>query len=182
MAWRIGDAGAKEVLTAAPHGAKPKAPLRLDVMGVGDLLTNLAPCCKPVNGDQIVGYVTRGRGITVHRADCPNILNRNDPERIVDVSWGTKTGETFPVGIRVKAWDRVGLLKDVSTVLADERVNILYVQTTTGDDRTVNLYVTIEVENVGQLSRILNKIEAVPAVDEVRRDTTGSAARLAAGD
>ncbi len=182
IASRIGDAGAKEVLSASPHVAKPKAPLRLDVMGVGDLLTNLAPCCKPVNGDQIVGYVTRGRGITVHRADCPNILNRNDPERIVDVSWGTKTGETFPVGIRVKAWDRVGLLKDVSTVLADERVNILYVQTTTGDDRTVNLYVTIEVENVGQLSRILNKIEAVPAVDEVRRDTTGSAARLAAGD
>lgn len=133
--------------------------LRLDVMGVGDLLTNLGACCKPVNGDAIIGYVTRGRGITVHRADCVNVLNRNDPERLVDVTWGTKNGETFPVGIRVKAWDRVGLLKDVSTLLADEKVNILYVQTTTNDDRTVNLYVTIEVENVGQLSRILNKIE-----------------------
>ncbi len=182
IASRIGDAGAKEVLSASPHVAKPKSPLRLDVMGVGDLLTNLAPCCKPVNGDEIIGYVTRGRGITVHRADCPNVQNRNDPERLVQVSWGTKSGETFPVGIRVKAWDRVGLLKDVSTVLADERVNILFVQTTTNDDRTVDLSVTIEVENVGQLSRILNKIESVPAVDEVRRDTSGSAARLAAGD
>ena len=182
IASRIGDAGAKEVLSASPHVAKPKSPLRLDVMGVGDLLTNLAPCCKPVNGDEIIGYVTRGRGITVHRGDCPNVQNRNDPERLVQVSWGTKSGETFPVGIRVKAWDRVGLLKDVSTVLADERVNILFVQTTTNDDRTVDLSVTIEVENVGQLSRILNKIESVPAVDEVRRDTSGSAARLAAGD
>jgi GTP pyrophosphokinase len=182
IASKIGDAGTKEVLSASPHVAKPKAPLRLDVQGSGNLLTSLAPCCKPVNGDQIVGYVTRGRGITVHRADCVNIQNRNDPERIVDVSWGTQPGETFPVGIQVKAWDRVGLLKDVSTVLADERVNILYVQTTTGDDRTVNLYVTIEVENVGQLSRILHKIESVPAVDEVRRDTSGSAARVAAGD
>jgi GTP pyrophosphokinase len=182
IASRLGDAGAKEVLSASPHVPKPKAPLRLDVMGVGDLLTNLAPCCKPVNGDPIIGYVTRGRGITVHRADCPNVLNRNDPERLVQVSWGTTTGETFPVGIHVKAWDRVGLLRDVSTLLSDERVNILYVQTTTNDDRTVNLYVTIEVENVGQLSRILNKIESVPAVDEVRRDTSGTAARLAAGD
>ena len=100
---------------ASPHVPKPKAPLRLDVMGVGDLLTNLASCCKPVNGDEIVGYVTRGRGITVHRADCPNMLNRNDPERLIEVTWGTKSGETFPVGIRLLAWDRVGLLKDVST-------------------------------------------------------------------
>jgi guanosine-3',5'-bis(diphosphate) 3'-pyrophosphohydrolase len=182
IASRIGDAGAKEVLAASPHVPKPRAPLRLDVMGVGDLLTNLAPCCKPVNGDPIIGYVTRGRGITVHRTDCSNILNRNDPERLVQVSWGSKTGETFPVGIHIKAWDRVGLLKDVSTLLSDERVNILYVQTTTNDDRTVNLFVTIEVENVGQLSRILNKIESIPAVDEVRRDTSGTAARLAAGD
>ena len=155
--------------------------MRLDVMGVGDLLTNLASCCKPVNGDPIIGYVTRGRGITVHRADCPNVLNRSDPERLIEVTWGSNPGDTFPVGIHIRAWDRVGLLKDISTLLADERVNILYMQTVTDDDRTVNLYVTIEVSNVGQLSKILNKIESVPAVDEVRRDSSGPTYQRAAG-
>ncbi|MGI8475581.1 MAG: RelA/SpoT family protein, partial [Thermomicrobiales bacterium] len=183
IASRLGEDGkAKEVLSASPHVPKPKSPLRLEVMGVGDLLTSLGACCKPVNGDEILGYVTRGRGITVHRADCPNVLNRNDPERLVEVTWGAKAGDTFPVGIQVRAWDRVGLLKDISTLLADEKVNILFVQTTTNDDRTVNLYVTIEVGDIGQLSKILNKIESVPAVDEVRRDTSGSVQRLAAGD
>ncbi len=182
IASRLGeDSGAKAAFAASPHVPKPLAPLRLEVMGVGDLLTSLAACCKPVNGDEIVGYVTRGRGITVHRADCPNVLNRTDPERLIQVSWGSKTGDTFPVGIHVKAWDRVGLLKDISTLLADEKVNILYVQTVTGDDRTVNLYVTIEVANVGQLSKILNKIESVPAVDEVRRDSSGPVHQRAVG-
>ena len=83
----------------------------------------------------------------------------------------------------VRAWDRVGLLKDISTLLADEKVNILYVQTVTNDDRTVSLRITIEVENVSQLSRVLHKIESVPAVDEVRRDASnGSAATRLAGD
>jgi GTP pyrophosphokinase len=182
IASKLGeDKSAKDVLTANTHVPKPLSPMRLDVMGVGDLLTNLASCCKPVNGDPIVGYVTRGRGITVHRADCPNVLNRSDPERLIEVTWGSNPGDTFPVGIHVRAWDRVGLLKDISTLLADERVNILYMQTVTDDDRTVNLYVTIEVSNVGQLSKILNKIESVPAVDEVRRDSSGPAYQRAAG-
>jgi GTP pyrophosphokinase len=152
-------------------------------MGVGDLLTSLATCCKPVNGDQIVGYVTRGRGITVHRADCPNVANLPDPERLILVTWGSKAGETYPVNIQVRAWDRVGLLKDISTLLADEKVNIIFVQTVTNDDRTVSLRITIEVENVGQLSRVLHKIESVPAVDEVRRDTSsGASSTRLAGD
>ena len=180
IASRIGDdALGKDALAASPHVPKPRAPLRLDVMGVGDLLTSLATCCKPVNGDEIVGYVTRGRGITVHRADCSNIVNRPDQERVLPVSWGQQAGETFPVGIRVKAWDRVGLLRDISTVLSDAKVNILYVQTITNDDRTVSIYVTVEVENVSQLSRVLHKIESVPAVDDVQRDTSSTAASSA---
>jgi GTP pyrophosphokinase len=181
IAARIGDAGGKEVLSATPHVPKPKTPLRLDVMGAGGMLTSLAPCCKPVNGDPIIGYVTRGRGVTVHRADCPNMLHRNDPERLVDVSWGTTSGETFPVAVQITAWDRVGLLRDISALLTDENVNIIYVNTTTNDDRTVNLFVTIEVQNVGQLSRLLNKLEGIPAVEEVRRDTSGARAHAAAG-
>jgi guanosine-3',5'-bis(diphosphate) 3'-pyrophosphohydrolase len=157
---------------------KPNTPQRLTVTGVGDLLTNLAQCCKPVNGDPIVGYVTRGRGITVHRADCPNVANLPDPERLVPVSWGDKgKDETFAVGIKVTAWDRVGLLRDISTLLADEKVNILYVLTTTHDDRTVTLDVTLEVVDVGQLSRILHKLESIQYVFEVRRDTSGAPVR-----
>jgi guanosine-3',5'-bis(diphosphate) 3'-pyrophosphohydrolase len=183
IASRLGDTETRNVLTSTSHVPKPRAPLRLDVMGVGDLLTSLATCCKPVNGDQIVGYVTRGRGITVHRADCPNIANLPDPERLIQVTWGSKAGETYPVNIQVRAWDRVGLLKDITSLLADEKVNIIYVQTVTNDDRTVSLNVTVEVENVGQLSRVLHKIESVPAVDEVRRDTTtGAAVSRLAGD
>ena len=90
------DRAPREVLSATPHVPKPRAPLRLDVMGVGDLLTYLATCCKPVNGDAIVGYVTRGRGITVHRADCPNIVNLPDPERLIQVTWGVEGRRDLP--------------------------------------------------------------------------------------
>ncbi len=183
IASRIGDSSPKNLLTQqTSHVPKPRAPLRLDVMGVGDLLTSLATCCKPVNGDQIMGYVTRGRGITVHRADCPNIQNLPDPERLIQVTWGSKAGETYPVNIQVRAWDRVGLLKDITTLLADEKVNIIFVQTVTNDDRTVSLNITVEVENVSQLSKVLHKIESVPAVDEVRRDTSQGESARAVGD
>ncbi len=174
IAVRLAQHGEQEVLVPSPSITVPKTPPRLQVMGVGDLLTNLAMCCRPVNGDRIVGYVTRGRGVTVHREDCPNIANVSDPERLVPVSWGSHGEETFPVTIRIKAWDRVGLLKDVSTVLADERVNIVSVLTTTHDDRTVSLFATVEVEGIGQLSTILRKLESVREVYEVRRDSSSS--------
>ena len=177
IASKLGEHGAREVLAATPHVAKPKSPQRVVVGGVGDLLTNLGQCCRPVNGDLIVGYVTRGRGITVHRTDCPNILNSTEPERIVPVSWDERSrDETFPVAVKVRAWDRVGLLKDISTMLADERVNILYTLTTTHDDREVTLDLTLEVSDVGQLSRVLHKLDGVQGVFEVRRDPTGGRA------
>jgi GTP diphosphokinase / guanosine-3',5'-bis(diphosphate) 3'-diphosphatase len=175
IASKLGENGAKEVLAAAPHVAKPRSPQRLVVGGVGDLLTNLAQCCRPVNGDTIVGYVTRGRGITVHRTDCLNVVNSTEQERIVPVSWDDRSkDDTFPVAVKVRAWDRVGLLKDMSTMLADERVNILYTLTTTHDDREVTLDLTLEVSDVGQLSRVLHKLDGVQGVFEVRRDTGAS--------
>jgi guanosine-3',5'-bis(diphosphate) 3'-pyrophosphohydrolase len=177
IAVRLAQHGEQEVLLPAPNIQVPRTPPRLQVMGVGDLLTSLGMCCRPVNGDSIIGYVTRGRGVTVHRVDCPNVLNVAEPERLVPVAWGNQGGETFAVTIQVKAWDRVGLLKDVSTVLADERVNILSVTTTTHDDRTVTLFATVEVEGIDQLSTILRKLEGVREVYEVRRDTSAAPAR-----
>ncbi len=165
----------KEEFAVAPYVEAPRTPARLEVMGAGGLLTNLASCCKPVNGDEIIGYTTRGRGITVHRTDCSNILNLPDPERLVPVGWGDQGGETFAVSVRVSAWDRVGLLKDVSTLLADEKINIISVLTTTHDDRTVTLLLTVEVGGVGQLSRLLHKLEGIRDVSEVRRDISAPA-------
>ncbi len=169
----------QDMLIPAANIEAPRTPPRLQVMGVGDLLTTLATCCRPVNGDNIVGYVTRGRGVTVHRDDCTNVLNVSEPERLVPVSWGNHGEATFPVTVQVKAWDRVGLLKDVSTVLADERVNIVSVLTTTHDDRTVTLYATVEVEGIGQLSTILRKLEGVREVYEVRRQISATPTRAA---
>jgi GTP pyrophosphokinase len=177
---RLDQSREKEVLAPSPHIEVPRTPARLQVMGVGDLLTNLATCCNPVPGDEIIGYVTRGRGITVHRGDCPNVSSLSDPERLVPVSWGDRGEDTFPVTIRVHAWDRVGFLKDVTTLLADQRVNIISVLTTTHSDRTVTLLITVEVEGIGQLSRILQKLEGVPDVYEVRRDASVAPVRAAA--
>jgi GTP pyrophosphokinase len=173
IAVRLANQNEQESLLHTPDIQAPKTPARLQVMGVGDLLTSLAMCCRPVNGDPIIGYVTRGRGVTVHRTDCPNVHNISEPERLVPVSWGDQDEDTFPVTVRLKAWDRVGLLKDVSTLLADERVNILSVITNTHDDRTVTLYATVEVQGIGQLSTILQKLEGIREVYEVRRETGG---------
>ncbi|MCA9876899.1 MAG: bifunctional (p)ppGpp synthetase/guanosine-3',5'-bis(diphosphate) 3'-pyrophosphohydrolase [Thermomicrobiales bacterium] len=170
IAVRLANQQEQEALLQTPEVLAPKTPPRLQVMGVGDLLTSLAMCCTPVNGDPIIGYVTRGRGVTVHREDCPNVQNISEPERLVPVSWGGQSEDTFPVTVRLKAWDRVGLLKDVSTLLADERVNILSVTTNTHDDRTVTLHATVEVEGIGQLSTILQKLEGIREVYEVRRE------------
>ena len=165
----------KEEFAATPYVPAPRTPARLEVLGAGGLLSTLAPCCNPVNGDHIVGYTTRGRGITVHREDCPNVASLPDPERLLPVSWSDQGGETFAVSVRVNAYDRVGLLKDITTLLADSKVNILGVLTTTHDDRTVTLLLTLEVENVRQLSMILNRLENVRDVSDVRRDVTAAA-------
>lgn len=165
------DESPKDVFQTSSVIKAPSAPARVEVMGAGNLLTIQANCCRPVPGDDIIGYTTRGRGVVYHRKDCPNILNISDPERLVPVSWGGEAHETHPVPIRVHALDRVGLLKDVSTLLTDERVNILSMLTQTHDDRSVTLLLTIEVEGIGHLSRIMQRIEALRDVVEVHRDT-----------
>ena len=176
IATRLAEHEDRTVLaTTAP--STPAVPPSLRVTGVGDLYTRLATCCKPVYGDQIIGYVTRGRGITVHRADCYNVRHVNEPERLVQVSWGTEHKHLYPVNIRLEAWDRVGLLRDITTLVADEKVNMLSVLTSVNDDRTVTVLMTLEVESVRQLSQILQKLEAVRDVYDVRRDATPNIAR-----
>jgi GTP pyrophosphokinase len=155
-----------------PTKAQPAKPLssRFQVEGVGDLYTTLAPCCKPVRGDAILGYITRGRGVTVHRADCPNLAKIKEPERIMPLTWNIAGDKTLtPVQIHLGAWDRVGLLRDVTSVAADQRVNILSVLTNTHPNRSVTIAMTIEVLDLAQLHHILTRFEQIRDVYEARR-------------
>ncbi|MYD50300.1 MAG: bifunctional (p)ppGpp synthetase/guanosine-3',5'-bis(diphosphate) 3'-pyrophosphohydrolase [Dehalococcoidia bacterium] len=146
----------------------PEPESGIEVLGVGDLLTRMARCCNPIGGHSIIGYITRGRGITVHRRTCPNIMRESESERLVEVDWG-KTKTLYPVQIRVESWDRVGLLSDVTSLVADEGVNI--VQSITGgqeDDLSI-IRLTVTVENIEQLNRLFSKIEGVVGVLSVSR-------------
>ena len=143
----------------------------VEVVGLKGLLSTMARCCNPMPGDQIVGYITRGRGATIHRQDCPNILRRKDTERLLQVDWG-KVERTFPVHITVKAYDRQGLMGDISTLLQNEGVNIADVSV--NYNRTVaDIKLVIEIRDLAQLSRVLTRIESLPNVLEALRTRPG---------
>ncbi len=141
----------------------------VDIVGLKGLLTTMGRCCNPTPGDQIIGYITRGRGATIHRQDCPNILRLGlkDRERIVRVDWGQQV-HTFPVPIRIKAYDRQGLMSDVTNLLSDENVNIADVKVTVNRS-LAELRLIVEVQDISQLSKVLTKLENVPNVMEAHR-------------
>ena len=144
------------------------------VQGVGGLYTNLAQCCRPVPGDtEIVGYITRGKGVTIHRRDCPNALSlmQRSPERLISVDWGDVGNQaTFPVDVYIEAFDRPGLLLDITSIVANQKINMSSVHTvTTKNDNRARVSVTLEVKNIDQLSRTLAMIEQLPNVTDVRR-------------
>ena len=138
------------------------------VLGVGNMLTHLAQCCRPVPGDDIIGYITRSRGVSIHRRDCYNILHEDETERLVPVEWG-ESDSLYPVNIQVEAWDRVGLMRDITMIVAEEKVNITAASSTSHDDRTVSEYFSLETKNLVQLSRLFGRIEGVRGVISVSR-------------
>jgi GTP pyrophosphokinase len=157
--------------------ALPEVPVSaIRVLGIGDLLTRLAQCCRPVPGDKIVGYVTRSRGVAIHRQDCYNVLRESEKERLIAVEWG-QTDSLYPVSIQVEAWDRVGLIHDITKVIAEEKVNIAAVSSTHHDDHTVTEYFTLETKGLAQLSRLLGKIEGIGGVISVTRVGDGVTAK-----
>ncbi len=152
-----------------PAVTLPKAPVSaVKVLGVGNLLTHLAQCCRPVPGDRIVGYVTRSRGVVIHRQDCYNVVNQDEPERLVTTEW-ERTDSLYPVSIQVDVWDMVGIMRDITTVIAEEKVNITTVNTVTHENHTVSLHFTLETTGLAQLSRLLVKIEGTRGVISVTR-------------
>jgi GTP pyrophosphokinase len=145
----------------------------IQVQGVGDMLTNLAQCCRPVAGDTgIIGYITRGRGVTIHREDCSNVLHLRDkaPERLIAVDWGQQENMTYPVDVHIEAFDRPGLLRDITAIVASERINMSAVNVTTKKkEHKAILFATLDIVNIDQLSRLLAKIEQLPNVLQVQR-------------
>jgi len=145
------------------------------VDGVGDLLTNVAKCCKAVPYDPIVGYITKGRGITVHRRDCPIIVKMDESgqQRLINVVWAQQPetdSSAYPVDIKVYAEDRKGLLRDISSILANEEVDVLGVKTHSDKKKDrASMRFTIEIYNMKQLSRIIEKLSQLPEVIEVKR-------------
>jgi GTP pyrophosphokinase len=138
------------------------------VLGTGDLLTQMARCCQPVPGDAILGYITRSRGVTVHRRDCHNIVHEDERERLVEVEWGQR-GQLYQAAILIEAWDRVGLLRDITSIVTEERVNMVGVRAVEQGDHTVQISMTLDTSGLEQLSRLLNRLEAVRGVIGVSR-------------
>jgi GTP pyrophosphokinase len=139
----------------------------IDVLGVGDLLTRMGQCCSPIRGDNIAGYITRSRGVTVHRKDCPNIKNENVHERLIKVDWG-QARKLYPVDIQIDAYDRVGLLKDITALVSEHRVNIANCETREVADRSI-ITMTLYTRGIDELNKVFSKLEIVKGVTNIIR-------------
>ncbi len=142
------------------------------VRGQKGILTKVAPCCQPVPGDKIIGYTTRGRGVTVHRADCMNAVNAQDKDRVVPVDWDVEANHLYPVGIRIEAYDRQGLLRDIATIVAENHVNMSALEVKVHEDKSAVVTATVEIDSLAQLSRLMEKIEGVRDVHTVGREAS----------
>ena len=142
----------------------------VEVLGVGDLLIQMGRCCNPLPGEEIIGYITRSRGVTVHKANCPNVLNEDEQERLVNVEWG-RTKQLYPIRLTVQAWDRVGLLRDITTQVSEEGVNIASAVTTENTDGTSTTSLTLHTTGVDQLGRLFSKLERVRGVINASRSS-----------
>ena len=141
----------------------------ITVLGVGDLLIHMGRCCNPIPGDPIIGFITRARGVTVHKQDCSSAQHEDEPERLVDVQWGQEK-QLYPVRIIMKAYDRVGLLRDVTALVSNEGVNIASVVTGDYSDSTVTLSLTCHTTGLDQLNKLFSKLDGVRGCISVTRD------------
>lgn len=143
----------------------------ITIQGVGNLLCHFAKCCNPVPGDAIVGYITIGRGVTIHRHDCVNVFEKEgEPKRLIQVDWGKVTKQQYPVDVMIKAYDRQGLLRDVLTIFSNEKVNVLAVNTQTSQENHMALLtMKLEIPDLDTLMNVLNKILQLPNVLDASR-------------
>jgi len=159
-----------EIEIVAPRPPRRRAGTGVRVKGIDDVLVRLARCCNPVPGDEIVGFVTRGRGVSVHRKDCPNARDLlAQPERIIEVAWESDQSTTYQVEIVIEALDRTRLLQDVSAVLGDSGVNVLSASMSTDRQGIATMRFLFELGNMDQLQRVLGAVRGVDGVFEARR-------------
>lgn len=182
-----GDIRLNQILNKIPEvEIKPQQPLptiqktstpsrsAIQVEGVGNLLTHSAKCCQPVPGDPITGYITMGRGISVHRKDCVNIINAGEQQqkRLIHLEWGELSQERYPIEIQVQAYNRKNLLHDITSILSHEKINLLSVNSKADKtENTMMIHMTIELTNLSQLSMLLDRIRQLPNMIDVRRFT-----------
>jgi len=159
------------------HALRPRSPgsvrePEISVQGIGDLLSTYARCCKPVPPEAIVGYITVGRGVSIHAESCANLgrLSLKSPARVLAVTWGKMNSSEFPVDIEVQAYDRRGLVRDVSAALADDKISIQGMTTVTEQrDNVAHMQIKISITGLPQLSRVLTRIAQLPNIISARR-------------
>lgn len=161
----------KKLIKSPP---KPISPIDsgLKIEGVGNLLTHMARCCQPLPGEEVIGYITLGRGVSIHRQDCPNILysSEKERERFLQVSWGSATRDHYVVDLLIKAFDRPNLLRDITSLLSNEKAHVFSLQTQVNrHDNTNQIMLTIEIDGLNSLSGLLNRLSQIPNVYETRR-------------
>jgi GTP pyrophosphokinase len=176
-----GDLSSAQVLNAAQGlvESRPEPQLRLSragagsyrdqvqVRGVGNLLSHMAGCCKPLPGDAITGFITKGRGVSIHRADCARLVNLQEsaPERVIEVEWGAAPMDNYEVDVAIEAYDRQGLLRDITGLFANARLNVLTINTQTNKKHhTATMRLRVEVPNLGSLSKLLERINRLKNV------------------
>jgi len=159
-----------QLFPLTPREAKPDTN-GVSVLGLKGLLTTMARCCNPAPGDEIVGYITRGRGATIHRQDCPNMLRIKDRERMIKVTWG-EPHQVYPVSVSIKAYDRQGLMNDISQIITNEGVNLVDIDIKVTHN-LASIVMVLEVSDITQLSRVLSRIENLPNVMEAHRQHPG---------
>jgi GTP pyrophosphokinase len=140
------------------------------VKGVGDLLVRFARCCHPIPGDTITGFITRGKGVTVHLQSCPTVMNEREVGRLIEVEWEAEPTQTYPIAIRIEAYDRTGLLNDITQVVAENKVNIVAANVGVTPDHTAVVVATLQVASVAQLAKVMSRIEQLKDVLSVQRD------------
>ena len=161
--WKIPISKKLDVVDEGSHN--------LRVLGQEGLETRIASCCNPVPGDHVLGYITRSRGISVHRSDCGNVYSSlgRERERLIDVQWSDGGDQLYRSLVQIEGWDRVGLLRDISTMVAAENVNMVDVTTDAHGDGTVTIFATLQTTGLPQLARLLQRLETIGAISSVKR-------------
>ena len=158
-----------------PRVSKPhKGSHGILVKGEDDIMVKLARCCNPIPGDPIVGYVTRGHGVSVHRVDCPNVLaNKEESDRMIEVSWNIDTDEAYKVVLRMSCIDQTGVMANIMTVASETKVNINSLNAHTNPDKTAYVDLGLDITSLEQLNYIIGRMRRIKGVYKVERKTSG---------